>query len=224
MSDFRIDAKFDSTRLVLRMRNGSKRLAYAAVNAINKTAKHIQRRQREHVEKEFTIRKPEFMKRQAAIIKPFASVKEARAYAVVAVGEKPRLLLSAFERGAERKPATPGARVVAEPVIGGPARPTFRDPVPTEFRMKRLRFDKTKSGKARKAVAEASLFLIPGTGIFQRLQGQSAKAVYIFTRGKRLRRRLQWEERARGIADRWLPEYFQREVAKAIAHDKGRSF
>lgn len=218
-----INVKIDSTTLIRRLHNGEKRLAYAAVNAINQTAKRIQSRQRERVEDEFTVRRPEFIRRIIAKIKPFASVKQGRAYAEVFVDEKPRLLMSLFERGAERKPATPGARFVAEPVVGGPARPTFKDPVPTEFRMKRLNFDPMKSGKPRAAVASTHTFLIPEVGIFQRVPGSEPSAVYFFTRGRRLAARLDWLKTAEAIAEKWFPEYFEREVVKAIQYDKGRS-
>lgn len=220
MSDFRINAPIDSTSLILRMKNGQKRLAYAAVNAINHTAKRIQKAERERVEREFTVRKSEFMRRQAAVIKPFASVKQGRAFAEIAVGQKPRLLLSQYERGAVREPVTPGASFVAEPVIGGPARPSFADPVPAELRMKRLRFDPMKSGKRRKAVTESKTYLIPGLGIFQRRQGES-RMVYIFTRGKRLKPRLRWQRTAQAVSDKWFREEFEREVVKAVAHSRG---
>jgi len=121
----RIDLRFDSAVLVLRLRNGQRRLAYAVVNAINNTAKRIQETERRRIEEEFTIRKKDLILREAATIKPFANVRQARAYAEIAVRQKPRLLLSAFERGAERTPFTPNAKRVAEPVIGGPAERTF---------------------------------------------------------------------------------------------------
>ena len=107
----KIDVQIDSTKLILRLRNGQRRLAYATVNAINNTAKRIQVAERQRVEKEFTVRKKNFVLRQAAVIKPFANVKQGRPFAEIAVGQKPRLLLSAFERGAERKPSTPSARL-----------------------------------------------------------------------------------------------------------------
>jgi len=89
------------------------------VDAINNTTKRIQTAERQRVEDAFTIRKKDSMRREAAVIKAFANVHQGRAYAEIAVGQKPRLLLSAFERGAERKPFTPGARSVVEPVVGG---------------------------------------------------------------------------------------------------------
>jgi len=219
-----INAEFDTKQLVSRMRNGHKRLAYAAVNALNNTAKLIQREVREHVESVFTLRKREFVLRQAAVIKPFASVKQGRAFVEISIGDKPRLLLSVFERGGTRKPVTPGASMVAEPVVGGPARPTFEQSVDPQFYMRRLRFDRTKSGKFRKGVTETSTFLIPEVGIFQRVAGEGIRPVYYFTRGRKLDARLEFVPIARRIADKWLGEFFEREVVKAIAHDKGRSF
>ncbi len=105
----RVNLKIDSAPLILRLRNGQRRLAYAAVNAVNNTAKRIQAAERRRVEEEFTVRKKQFILRQAAVIKPFANVKQGRPYAEIGVGQKPRLLLSAFERGGERKPFTPAA-------------------------------------------------------------------------------------------------------------------
>ncbi|MFH1689976.1 MAG: hypothetical protein ABIE42_07030 [Candidatus Eisenbacteria bacterium] len=82
----RIDLQIDSAQLILRLRNGQRRLAYAAVNAINNTAKRIQAAERRRVEEEFTDRKTEFIRREAAIIKPFASVRQGRAFAEISVG------------------------------------------------------------------------------------------------------------------------------------------
>jgi len=217
-----INARFESRQLLLRLEKGHKRLAYAAVNAINKTAKLAQREVRQEVEAEFEVRKTEFIKREAAKIKPFASVKQGRAFADISVGQKPRLLLSAFERGAVREPVTPGATFVAEPVIGGPARPDFRSAVTPEFRMSRLRFDRTSTGRIRAAQKRTSTFLIPTVGIFQRLAGEASRAVYIFTRGKRLEDRLRFEQTVKRIANKWLARYFEREVDKALEFAKAR--
>ena len=62
----RIDLQIDNAPLVLRLQNGQRRLAYAVVNAINNTAKRIQDAERRRVEEEFTVRKKEFIRRQAA--------------------------------------------------------------------------------------------------------------------------------------------------------------
>lgn len=217
----RIDLQIDSTQLILRLRNGQRRLAYAAVNAINNTAKRVQAAERRHVEEKFTVRKKDFILRQAAIIKPFASVKQGLAFAEIAVGRKPRLLLSAFERGAERKPLTSGAKLVAEPVIGGPARAEFEAQVPPELRMTRLRFDRTKTGRRRAGVTKTQTYLIPAVGIFQRFSAKFTRAVYLFTSGKKIKPRLQFEETAEKEADKWFHEEMEREVVNAIARSKG---
>jgi len=218
----KIDLQIDSTKLILRLRNGQRRLAYATVNAINNTAKRIQAAERRHIEKEFTIRKKNFVLRQAAVIKPFANVKQGRPYAEIAVGQKPRLLLSAFERGAERKPSTPAARRVAEPVIGGPARPRFNQPVTPEFRLRRLRFDRTKTGRRRAGVTRTKTYLVPQVGIFQRTGLAPSRLVYFFSRGKRLKPRLHFVETAKKEADKWFREEMEKEVLNAIARAKGR--
>lgn len=218
----KIDLQIDSTALVLRLQNGERRLAYAVVNAINNTAKRIQTAERRRVEEEFTVRRKEFIQREAAIIKPFANVRQARAYAEIAVGQKPRLLLSAFERGAERKPVTAGAERVAEPVVGGPARPQFTGQVPPELRMSRLKFSRTKTGRRRIGVTRTQTYLIPAVGIFQRVSKEVTRAVYIFTKGKKLAPRLRFVETAEKESAKWFHEEMEREVINAIARARGR--
>ncbi len=218
----RIDLKIDSAPLVLRLQNGQRRLAYAVVNAINSTAKRIQETERRRVEQEFTVRRHEFIRREAAIIKPFANVRQGRPYAEIAVGQKPRLLLSAFERGAERKPFTPTATRVAEPVVGGPARPQFSAQVTPELRVQRLRFDRTKTGRCRAGVTKTNTYLVPKVGIFQRIGKEATRAVHFFTRGKKLAPRLHFVETAEKEADRWFAEEMEREVVNAIARAQGK--
>ncbi len=217
----RIGLKIDSAPLVLRLQNGQRRLAYAVVNAINATAKRIQATERRHIEREFTLRKKEFVLRQAAVIKTFASVTQGRPYAEIGVGQKPRLLLSAFERGAERKPFTANARRVAEPVVGGPARPQFAAPVVPELRASRLRFDLTKTGRRRASAVRTKTYLVPDVGIFQRTGPTTTRLVYAFTRGKKLEPRLRFVETAKKESDRWFREEMEKEVLNAIARAKG---
>jgi len=220
----KIDCNIDSTALILRLRKGERRLAYAAVNAINKTAKRIQAEERRQLAERFTLRKTEFMQRMAAVIKPFASVKQGRAFAEISVGQKPKLLLSAFERGGEREPLTPGAQKVAVPVVGGPARPQFAQPVVPEFRISRLRFDRTKTGRRRAGVVRTRTYLVPSTGIFQRTgpEPEDTTPVYLFAEDQKLDARLGFIETARRIARRWFKEEMERETVNAIARSKGQ--
>lgn len=226
-----VNLEIDSTQLILRLRNGQRRLAYAAVNAINNTAKRIQAAEWARAQEIFTIRKVEFMRREVAKIKPFASVRAARAFAEISVGQKDRLLLSAFERGAVREPVMEDAKRVAEPIDPrkgkpSPARPTWQQNVLPELWRRRLNFDLTKRGKKRKAVRETRTYLIPALGIFQRIGPGPVKiatrAVYLFTKGKKLRPILKFKETGIKEAKKWFREEMQRETVNAIARSKGQ--
>ncbi len=217
----KIDLQIDSVALVLRLQNGQRRLAYAVVNAINNTAKRIQDVERQRVEAEFTIRKKDFIRREGAIITPFANGREARPYAEVAVGQKPRLLLSAFERGFEREPFTPGAQRVAEPVVGGPARPEFPEQVAPDLLMRKLRFDRTKRGRRRAGVTKTKTYLVPEVGIFQRVSKEATRIVYFFSRGKKIKPRLEFVVTAEKEGKKWFAEEMEREVLNAIARARG---
>jgi ribonucleotide reductase beta subunit family protein with ferritin-like domain len=232
----KIDLQIDSTQMVLRLKNGERRLAYAAVNAINNTAKRIQAVERDRVEQVFTVRKKDFMRREAAVIKPFASVKQGRAFAEIAAGQKPRLLLSMFERGGERGPFTPGAKNVAIPVKGSPARPTFRSEVPEALTFKKLRFRKTRAigttptGKAKRSkkktsgiwFGEQGTYMIPGVGVFQRKTSERVRRLlYSFKPSVHLNTRLHFVQTAEKEAQRWFHEEMEREVINAIARARG---
>jgi hypothetical protein len=140
----RIDVAIDNTQLLLRMRNGEKRLAYATVNAVNNTAKRIQQAEFASMRDRFIIRNPRFFfgtpERPggvAARIKPFASVKQQRPFSEVFVAQaadqksQRRLLLSIFERGGTKEPRQ-GAQSVAIPLTGR-ARPSKAEPVSREY-------------------------------------------------------------------------------------------
>ena len=218
-----IDVQIDTKELILRLQKGERRLAYAVVNAINNTAKRIQKAEVESLQQRFTVRS-EFVKRRVAVIKPFANVKRGIPFAEIGVNTEkaPRLLLSAFERGAERKPVTPGAKLVAEPVVGGPARPQFASQVPMEYRVGKLRFDRTKRGKHRIGVTRTSTYLVPEVGIFQRISKEATRIVYFFSRGKKIKPTLHFVETAEKEAQRWFHEEMERETINAIARDRGR--
>ncbi len=237
-----IAAKVDDTELLLRMRNGQKRLAYAVVNAINATMRRVQEAERAEFKKEFVIRKEEFISRNAAVIKPFASVSQARPYAEIAVGQKPRLLLSVFERGGTKEPATPGAKNIAVPVKGSPARPTFAASVPELLWIGKLRFSptrplpglgRTKKGNARRSrlrktsgilYGQQGTYLMPKVGVFQRQQGSRVRRLlYSFKPQATLKPRLHFVRVAQEQGGVWFKEEMEKQVINAIARDKGRS-
>jgi len=186
--------KIDDTNLKQRF-NVAKSIAYGTANAINATAKTVQAAEQENVKKKFHVRKPDFILRQAAIIKPFASVNQGRPYAEISVGQKDRLLLSMFERGGERR-AFIGANQ-AVPITGSPARPSADASVPQNMQIKSLNMTpelhasvkaqaksikgstRSETARLRKTFKHASAsgqpwqgrdrtYLIPGVGVFQR--------------------------------------------------------
>jgi hypothetical protein len=58
-----------------------------------------------------------------------------------------RLLLPQFETGGIRRPMTPGARRVAVPLLGRPARPSVAQGVPPEYSFAGLRLQAFRGGK-----------------------------------------------------------------------------
>jgi hypothetical protein len=126
------------------LKNSQKRRSYALANALNNTAKLGQAAVREGLPRTFTLRKPDFLMRQAAIIKPFASGAQGRLQARVYVGEPTRLLLSEYESGGRRLPFK--GRRVAVPITGGPARPSKRAGVTEPFTFRAMRLTKVRAG------------------------------------------------------------------------------
>ena len=87
----KIDLQIDSARLVLRLRNGERRLAYAVVNAINNTAKRIRDAERRRVEEEFTVRKKAEQRASRGALNPARRaelVPDARLRRVVLAGAR----------------------------------------------------------------------------------------------------------------------------------------
>lgn len=247
MAEF-VEISVDAARPLALLKNGGKKLAYAVVNALNDTAKAIQQKEREHVLGSFVVRKRDFVLRQAAIIK-FASVGKDRYEASISVGQKPRLLLSGFEKGAERRP-TKGGRTQAVPVTGGPARPSRQASVPDVYffqslqlrrvtskgqRKRRQRTDvglvahETSTGRVQFKGAHRT-FLLPSTarapegGVFQRVGPgrDDIRLVYSFkSHVKPLDSRLRFIVTGRSVAAAVFPRELQRQVRNAFLHTVG---
>lgn len=230
-----INVDVDPAFLLLRLRKGEKRMAFAVVNAINRTAKRIQVAERERVKEQFTVRNEKFILREAAKIKPFASVRQSRPFAEIAVGQKRRLFLSGFETGEKRVPFK--GRRIAAPVVGGPARPTFQSKVPKALRFTALRLRLTPRGdpgrrvrrRSRKQIARRGVqpvrfgllgtFLIPGVGVFQRVRGQEPKIVYVFVDPFDLPKILDFVKTAKHVADIWFREELERQIFETLARN-----
>lgn len=133
-----------------------RRFAYASVNALRATAERIQQAEFDRARSVFAIRKQAFFFGSpgrpggvAARITTFPSVKRGIAFAEIEGGSLPRggdelssyrrLLYGGFETGFERRPFTPGAKHVAVPRTGGPARPTARSPITPDLTFAKMR-------------------------------------------------------------------------------------
>jgi len=195
----------DTTQLLLRLRNGERRLAYAVAGALNATARDIQAAEHENVRRKFIVRNERFLFGSpgrpggaAGRISPFANAKQGRPFVEVSVsastmGGSRRLLLGIFEEGGERKPFTPGAQSVAVPLEGRPARPSIRRGVPPQYTFQGLRFRAFHRGRRmpvkRASGSEATLFGEYGRrGDVQRdsgIQWKGAERTFILTHTKR---------------------------------------
>ena len=156
-----IDVKIDAAPLFLRLANGQRRLAYAVVNAINNTVKRVQHAEFIEIQEAFEIRKPQFFfgtpgrpGGTAARIKPFASVKQGRPFAEIAVQAPEgrglvsrRTLLPYYEKGGVRPIFTPGAHEVAVPITGSAARPSWASSVPQELTFAGMHMVAYRAGK-----------------------------------------------------------------------------
>ena len=193
-------------------------LAYAGVNATNDATKRLQIELQHDVRQRFTVRN-EFTVRQAAVINPFASVKQGRPYAEIGVGigrVKPkRLFLGQYEKGGARAEVA-GSSKAAVPVPGGPARPAFRSKVPRRLRYQALALRRVRGQRK----GRQRTFAITGLGVFQRTgPGKTdIEAVYLFVQDQRLPDLMRFTEITRTFAPRFLREEFERQIRLAIAH------
>lgn len=176
----RLNVKIDTSGLDLKSRRDQKRLAFSVAQALNDTALDAQVAERANLDRKFTVRKHAFFYRLIKI--NFASVKKDRPFAEVYIDTtKKNTLLSTFEKGGVKQPRK-GSNV-AVPITGGPARPSFRDPVrrALTFQQIKLRLYRTKTGK-RQWKGQQGTFLIPDVGVFQRVAGKvkatTARLIY----------------------------------------------
>lgn len=228
----KLNFDFDASVLQERFKLSEKNIAYAAVNSLNKTAKQVQELARANVREKFHVR-TDFIVKQAAIIKQFASVTKGVPSVEIAVGQKPRLLLPDFEKGADRPPFV-GSRV-AMPVPGSAARPTPDAAVPDGLWFKALGLhaeltgaqkkqrrsikggNKTETRAMRKEFTKAATtgkvwkgnnrtYMIPGVGVFQRTgKGRSnSQLIYKFVPTQTLVPKLGFLAMAKADGDKLL--------------------
>jgi hypothetical protein len=225
-----IDVRINTNQAVAFLQLGGNRLKYGLANAVNSTMKQAQRDVVAHARRTMTIRKSEFTTRQLAIIKPFASAPQGRYYATMAVGQRPRLLLTALEAGGPRPSATPG-KAAAVAITGEIARPTFQTAQTFPALIQRLGLKRRtpvagrrpRRPRRRKARLTEQEILIGAQrtfetkkGVFRRESPSAVHAVYLFIRGAQLPATLHFMDTARAtIARRW-PAEIDSEIRKAF--------
>lgn len=241
----KIDLNMNAKALEDRMDLTAKNIAYASVNAVNRTALQVQKQAQENVKARFTLRQPDFILRQAAIIKPFASVGQNRPFAEIQVGQKQRLLLADFEKGAQRAPFI--GKNVAVPITGSPARPSFSAPVTGSLRITALGLQPTlttaqrkqrrsiKGGNAKEtrslrqnftSAAGASqvwkgkehTYMIPSVGIFQRTgkKREQTTMLYKFMPHPQLKPTLGFLAMAKAQGQSWLGDNLQHALIEEL--------
>lgn len=159
-----IALRWDQSQLEVFAGQLPKRFAYASVNALRATQERIQQAEFDRARSVFHIRQQRFffgtdrrVGGVAARLTVRPSVKKGIAYAEITGGSLPkggdelssyrRLLYGGFETGIERKPFTPGAKSVATPRTGGPARPTASSPITPELTFAKMRLQAFRGGK-----------------------------------------------------------------------------
>jgi hypothetical protein len=159
------------------------------VNALNHTAKEIQKGEREHVGRAFTVRKRDFVMRQAAVIRAegggsgFASVGKTRFEARISVGQRPRFFLSGFEAGDERRPVK--GRNVAVPIQGGPARPSLGASVPEAFTFRGLQLRRGSPRGQQKRKRRTDVSIGPHVTSKGTVQWKGAHRTFLLTETKK---------------------------------------
>jgi hypothetical protein len=147
------------SRVLLALRNGVKRQRYALSTAINTTLLAVQGSVPGHLKRQgFIVRKQQFFyggggrrggvaNKITNFAKPAGQLMGRIAVEASSVSSKRRLLLAQFETGGTRQPMTPGAKRVAAPILGRPARPSVAQGVPPEFSFAGLRLQAYSGGK-----------------------------------------------------------------------------
>lgn len=215
----------DAVKALAFLRKAEKRMSWTVAAALNKTADNIQETQRRHVRGMFTVRKADFIKREAAIIKPRAT--NGALWTRIRVGTKKGLLLSVFEKGGQRYPQkavrAAGASAVAVPKLGGPARPTLQTIVPEPLWVGRIGLGKGKKSKTVKASGTSTFISGGGGAILQRAAGTAkTRVLYILAKKKvPLRPVLHFVENAKREASKF-PATLSTEIQNTLRFQAGR--
>jgi len=210
-----ISVRVDAAAALFMLKQGEKRIPYLIADTINATAKKVQEAEVRHGQSIFTLRnKAEFIRRQLAIIKPFASPSEARYFAIISVGQKQGLLLPRFEAGGVREPVK--GKNVAIPVIGG-ARPTQTEQIPESFFFSSLRFRRSGGKRGGSVQGLLGTYIVPAIGVFQRVAGQPrGKLIYAFKHSVKLKPELRFVQTARSVVTQFYGLEMTRRIKRAF--------
>lgn len=135
----KIDMKFDTANAEKRFELSAKQIAYASVNAINRTAKELQKEEQANARNRLHLRGgsgEQLILRSVAKIFQFASVNKGTPYAEIGIDTGKRLVLTGLELGGSKQPFI-GSRV-AVPLTGSAARPSMGASVPGNLHISNL--------------------------------------------------------------------------------------
>jgi hypothetical protein len=226
-----LEVKIDVASAVAFLQFGAKRLDYAAVNTANNLAHAVQDAVRAELPQHGFIVRKDFVRRQAAIIDPFANVAARRFEARIRVGQPPRLLLAEFEAGGTREPFTPGAQHVAMPILGRPARPSVRSGVPPAYTFSGLKFRPYRAGQRLrgKGALEAAgsgvhwkgeqrTYIVADVGVFQRIgkELRDTRLIWAFRPPYHFRARLGFVDTARLVVATQGERELQKQVQATL--------
>jgi hypothetical protein len=225
-----IKVEIDTTLALKVAQNVLRQLPYAMNNAVTKTAQAAVAVGREEVQTHFTLRK-NFVKSRVRVL-TYSRVGNLTA----TIGIDPYvqgspLLLGFFEEGESGSKEPMHGSGIAIPATGGPARPSFEEPVLTSFRYTNLRIVERRGRK--------QTFVIPGVGVFERIGSggrvwdKSAKRmvtedtnetqiVYLFRPAAPLRSRMELRAKMAAEIRRAFPTIFSEEFEKEIMRRTAR--
>lgn len=96
------------------------------------------------------------------------------------------------------------------------ARPSWSDPIAKTltFAQMKLHPVKTPAGGVR-YIGRQNTYTVKGVGVFQR-EKQESRLIWAFAAKQKIPRKLGWQQRARGVASRWLEENITRAYLKTL--------
>jgi hypothetical protein len=220
MTTLRVSTTVD----VSRIQGGAKQLPFAMSKAINTALVKAQAKQLAHMQREFTIRRPQFAKLSTKITKFAKKTSLIGEIAIAPPGDRADIFAK-FELGGTKRPKD--GRNIAIPITGSPVKKSARTIVSDQNRPKALLSGattiQTRSGKVKavkRAKSFGGAFLIPAHdgkpgGIFIRA-GKKVKLAYTLQPKAEIKPRLDFVETVSTSINQTWAEDFAREFANAM--------